>query len=126
MCCRSEFTVMIHIIIIIILGLNARRSPINVLSLSHWMSFPAIGIGSGVLGFRPYWGPSPFPSLSMLGVFHSLLGLTAIGFQSCFFLTADVAPPIRSTVDPSPSHFLGELPGLGLALIPDVVVSEAD
>src|SRR6218665_3690222 len=22
--------------------------------------FPAIGIGSGVLGFRPYWCPSPF------------------------------------------------------------------
>src|SRR6218665_2688650 len=33
-----------------------------------------IGIGSGVLGFRPYWCPSPFPSLSIpvLGVFHSL------------------------------------------------------
>src|SRR6218665_2879380 len=27
---------------------------------------------SGVLGFRPYWFPSPFPSLSILGVFHSL------------------------------------------------------
>src|SRR6218665_3450843 len=36
------------------------------------MSFPAIEIGSGVLGFRPYWCPSPFPSLSILGVFHSL------------------------------------------------------
>src|SRR6218665_3848906 len=30
------------------------------------------------------------------------------------------------SVDPSLSHFLGELPGLELALIPDVVVSEAD
>src|SRR6218665_2876979 len=28
--------------------------------------FPAIGIGSGVLGFRPYWCPSPFHSLSIL------------------------------------------------------------
>src|SRR6218665_1249913 len=58
------------------------------------MSFPAIGIGSSVLGFRPYWCPSPFPSLSILGVFHLLL--SAIGFQSCFFFTADVSPPIRS------------------------------
>src|SRR6218665_3704482 len=50
------------------------------------MNFPAIGIGSSVLGFRPYWCPSPFPSLSILGVFHPLF--TAIGFQSCFFFTA--------------------------------------
>ena len=50
------------------------------------MSFPAIGIGSGVLGFRPYWCPS---------------------------------------VDPSLTHFLGEFPGLGLVLVPDVVVPEA-
>src|SRR6218665_2508245 len=57
-------------------------------SLPHYVSFPAIGIGSGVLGFRPYWCPSTFPSLSILGVFHSLL--SAIGFQSCFFFTADV------------------------------------
>src|SRR6218665_1686069 len=57
---------------------------------------PAIGIGFGVLGFRPYWCPSPFPSLSILGAFHSLL--SAIGFQSCFFFTADVSPPIRSTL----------------------------
>src|SRR6218665_3949706 len=58
--------------------------------------FPAIGIGSGVLGFRAYWCPSPFPSLSILGVFHLLL--SAIGFQSRFFFTADVSPPIRSTL----------------------------
>src|SRR6218665_242186 len=58
--------------------------------------FPAIGIGSGVLGFRPYRCPSPFPSLSILGVFQSLF--SAIGFQSCFFFTADVSPPIRSTL----------------------------
>src|SRR6218665_1784168 len=30
------------------------------------------------------------------------------------------------SVDPSLSHFLGEFPGLGLALVPDVVVSEAE
>src|SRR6218665_1139143 len=60
------------------------------------MSFPAIGIGSGALGFCPYWCPSPFHSLSILGVFHSLL--SAIGFQSYFLFTADVSPPIRSTL----------------------------
>src|SRR6218665_1881581 len=59
------------------------------------VSFPAIEIGSGVLGFRPYWCPLPFPSPSILGVFHSFL--SAIGYQSCFFFTADVSPPIRST-----------------------------
>src|SRR6218665_2584436 len=47
-------------------------------------------------GLRPYWCPSPFPSPSILGVFHSLL--SAIGFQSYFFFTADVSPPIRSTL----------------------------
>src|SRR6218665_2515354 len=31
-----------------------------------------------------------------------------------------------NSVDPSLTHFLGEFPGLGLALIPDVVVSEAE
>ena len=30
------------------------------------------------------------------------------------------------SVDPSLTHFLGEFPGLGLALAPDVVVPEAD
>src|SRR6218665_3528503 len=29
------------------------------------------------------------------------------------------------SVDPSLTHFLGEFPGLGLALVPDVVVPEA-
>src|SRR6218665_598597 len=47
-------------------------------------------------GLSPVWCPSPFPSLSILGVYHSLL--SAIGFQSCFFFTADVSPPIRSTL----------------------------
>src|SRR6218665_460850 len=30
------------------------------------------------------------------------------------------------SVDPSLTHFLGEFPGLGLALVPDVVVQEAE
>src|SRR6218665_330790 len=55
-------------------------------------------ISSSLGEFPSYWDwlwcPSPFPSLSILGVFHLLL--STIGFQSCFFFTADVSPPIRS------------------------------
>src|SRR6218665_1486360 len=88
---------------------------------SSLCEFPAIGIGSGVLGFRPYWCPSPFPSLSILGFFHLLL--SAIGFQSFLLYGRRIA---THSVDPSLTHFLGEFPGLGLALGPDVVVPEAD
>src|SRR6218665_861038 len=83
------------------------------------MSFPAIGIDSGVLGFHPFWCPSPFPSLSILGVFH--LPLSAIGFQSFFFFRI-----ATHSVHPSLTEFLGEFAGLGLALLPDVVVPEAE
>src|SRR6218665_3098446 len=41
--------------------------------LPRWVSFQAVGTGSGVLGFRPCWCPSHFPSPSRLGVFHSLI-----------------------------------------------------
>src|SRR6218665_323317 len=85
---------------------------------SSLSEFPAIGIGSGVLGFRPCGCLSPFPSPSILGVFHSLL--SAIGFQSHFFFTADVS--IHPFGRPFMTPFLGEFPGLGLALVPDVVV----
>src|SRR6218665_3766421 len=79
--------------------------------------FPlAIGIGSGVLGFRPYWCPSPFPSPSILCVFHSLL--SAIIFQSCFFFTADVSPPIRSTLHLLTFYVSSRL---GMALVPDIL-----
>src|SRR6218665_1854784 len=85
-------------------------------------------ISSSLGEFPGYWDwlwcPSPFPSLSKLGVFHSFL--STIGFQSCFFFTADVSPFATHSVDPSLTHFLGEFPGLGLALVPDVVVTEAE
>src|SRR6218665_1078722 len=87
-------------------------------SLPHLVSFPAIGIGFGVLGFHLYWCPSPFPLPSILGVFHSLL--SPIGFQSCFLLYGRHIP--TPSVDPSLTHFPGEFPGLGRALVPDVVV----
>src|SRR6218665_866900 len=84
------------------------------------MSFPAFGIGSGVLGFRPYWCPSPFHSPSILGVFHSLVPLD-------FNRVSSLRPTYSHTFgDPSLTHFLGEFPGLGLALVPDVVVPEVE
>src|SRR6218665_1510711 len=33
---------------------------------------------------------------------------------------------VTHSVDPSLTHFLGEFPGLGVALVPDVVVPEAE
>jgi len=33
---------------------------------------------------------------------------------------------LHPSVDPSLTQFLGEFPGLGLALVPDVVVAEAE
>src|SRR6218665_2659275 len=47
-------------------------------------------------GLSPVLVSIAFPSLSILGVFHSLF--STIGFQSCFFFTADVSPPIRLTL----------------------------
>src|SRR6218665_484808 len=66
------------------------------MALVSW-AFARIGVHRPSLRFR-------------LGVFHSLL--SAIGFQSCFFFTADVLPPIRSRY-PLLTHFLGEFPWLG-------------
>src|SRR6218665_1647177 len=82
--------------------------------------FPAIGIGSGVLGFRPYWCPSPFPSHTWCFPFALICHWISI-----VFLLYDRRIATHS-VDPSLTHFLGEFPGLGLTLVPDVVVPEAD
>ena len=80
------------IIIIINPGLNARRSPMSHLFLTRWVS-KLLGLALVSWAFARIG----VPSLSILGVFfHSLL--SAIGFQSCFFVTADVSPPIRSTL----------------------------
>src|SRR6218665_335817 len=78
-------------------------------------------ISSSLSKFSSYWDwlwcPSPFPSPSILGVFHSLL--SAIGFQSCFFFTPTYHHPFGR---PFTYSLLGEFPGLELALVPDVVV----
>src|SRR6218665_3457086 len=91
----------------------------NVPSLPHYLSFPAIGIGFGVLGFRPYWCSSPFPSPSILDVFHSLF------LSSDFNRVSSLRPTYRHPFGRL-THFLGEFPGLGLALVLDVVVPEAE
>src|SRR6218665_14941 len=88
---------------------------------AHKVSFPAIGIGSGVLGVRPPLGPSPLPSPSILDVFHSLFLPLDINRVS------SLRPTYRHPFGrPSLTHFLGEFPGLGLALVPNVVVPEAE
>ena len=73
---------------------------------------------SGILGCRPRWCPSssPSPSISRCFLFTFLhLPLDFIHVSKPIYLH----PFSRLT------HFLGEFPGLGLALVPDVVVPEA-
>src|SRR6218665_3350813 len=60
-------------------------------------------ISSSLAEFLSYWvwlwcpaWAFAFLSTSILDVIHSLL--SAIGFQSCLYFTADVSPPIRSTL----------------------------
>src|SRR6218665_3373339 len=87
------------------------------------MSLQGIRTDSGVLGSRPYWCPSPFPSPSRLGVFHSLFFICH--WISFVFLVYGRRIATHS-VDPSLTYFLDEFPGLGLALITDVVIPEAE
>src|SRR6218665_260403 len=63
-----------------------------------------------------------FPFAFHISVFPIHSSSPAIEFHSCFFFTTDV---LHSSVDPSLTHFLGDFPGLGLALVSGVVVPEA-
>ena len=90
--------------------------------LTRWVS-RLIRNGSGILGFFPCWCLSPFPSPSISRCFSVHSTSLAIEFHSCFFFTTDLSPPIGRPVTYS---LLGEFPGLGLALVPDVVVPEAE
>src|SRR6218665_1955202 len=82
--------------------------------------------------FPRYWdwlwcpGLSPFPSPSILGVFHSLLSASYLPLDFNRVSSVYGRRIATHSVDPSLPHFLGEFPGLGLALVPDVVVPEAD
>src|SRR6218665_15557 len=71
-------------------GLSARRCPMS----PHCVSIQAIGTGSGILGFRPYWCPFLFPSSSVSGCFSIHSSSPAIEFHSCFILMTDVSVPI--------------------------------
>src|SRR6218665_3944998 len=56
------------------------------------MSFQAIGTGSGILGFRPCWCPSPFPSPSISRCFPFILLHLPLDFIR-LFLTVTVSAP---------------------------------
>src|SRR6218665_449238 len=62
------------------------------------MSFQAIGTGSGILGYRQCWCPSPFPLSPSISRFFFLHSSHAIGFHPCFFFKTDVSAPMRSTL----------------------------
>src|SRR6218665_1108275 len=90
---------------------------------------------SSSLGEFPSWDWLWCPGLSpvlvsialpfafhILGVFHSLF---ICHWISIVFLLYGRRIATHS-VDPSLTHFLGEFPGLGLVLVPDLVVLEAE
>ena len=117
---RSEainpFIVLYELIIIIIIRrLNARRSPISHLFPNRWVS-PLLGLALVSWAF------------ARIGVHRLSLRFPYLMFSirsSIVFLLYGRRIATHS-VDPSLTHFLGEFPGLGLALVPDVVVPEAD
>src|SRR6218665_1614110 len=79
--------------------------------------------GSGILGYRPCWCPSPFPSPSISRCFPFIL--FTCHWISFVFLLYD--PRLCTCpIDPSLTNFLGKFPGLGQAPVPDVVVQEAE
>src|SRR6218665_2414327 len=85
--------------------------------LLGWLWYPA-------MGYRLCWCPSPFPSPSIYRYISIHSSLPAIGF---FIRVLSLRRRICThSVDPSLTHCLCEFPGLGLALIPDVVVPEAE
>ena len=62
--------------------------------------------------------------LPYLGVFPFTLFHLPLNFIRVLFITPDVSAPIRSTLNLL--TFLGEFTGLGLALVPDIVVLKAE
>jgi len=68
-------------------------------------------------------------AFARIGVYRPSLRLPYLVYSIRCYLPLDFnrVASLRPTYrHPSLSHFLGEFPGLGLALIPDVVVSEAE
>src|SRR6218665_3465620 len=109
------------IIIIIIRRLNAHRSPMSHLFLTNG-EFPS--------SWDWLWCPGLSPVLVSIAppfAFHTWCFPFALicHWISIVFLLYGRRIATYS-VDPSLSHFLSEFPGLGLALVPDVVVPEAE
>src|SRR6218665_722586 len=91
------------------------------------MSFQAIGTGSGILGYRPCWCPSPFPlspSISRCFSIHS--SSPAIRFHTCFTVLFLLYDRCICTYSPYPLFAYGKFRGLGLALVPDIVTPEVE
>src|SRR6218665_434593 len=91
-------------------------------------------ISSSLGEFPSYWdwlwcpGLSPvLVSIALPFAFHTWCFSFALIYHwiSIVFLLYDRRIATHS-VDPSLTHFIGEFPGLGLALVPDVVVPVAD
>src|SRR6218665_1072790 len=85
---------------------------------------------SSSLGEFPSWCPGLSPVLASIALpfaFHTWCFPFALIYHwnSIVFLLYGRRIATHS-VDPSLTHFLGEFPGLGLALVPDVVVPEAE
>ena len=111
---------MTPIIIIINQGWAQRPQESNVQSLPH--SFPSY--------WDWLWCPGLSPvllSIALPFAFHAWCFPFAVicHWISIVFLLYGRRIATHSA-DPSLSHFLGEFPALGLALIPDVVLSEAE
>src|SRR6218665_661005 len=88
-------------------------------------------ISSSLGGFPDYWdwlwcpGLSPvLVSIALPFAFHTFPFALICHWISIVFLLYGRRITTHS-VDPPLTHFLGEFPGLGLALIPDVVVPQA-
>src|SRR6218665_3269633 len=69
-------------------GLSARWCPMSLTS----------SLSEFLMGYRPCWCPSPFPSPSIFRCFSIHSSSPAIGFHSCFCFTDDVSAHIRSTL----------------------------
>src|SRR6218665_1205414 len=122
MCHSESAKINVIIIIIIIHRLNARRSP---------MSIRFLTIGE----FPSYWDWLWCPSwaFARIGVHRPSVRLPYLVFSICYYLPLDsIMFPLYGrhiathSVDPSLTHFLGEFPGFGLALVPDIVGPEAE
>src|SRR6218665_1943022 len=108
------------IIIIIIRRLNARRSPMSHLFLTRRVSqLLGLALVSGAF--------ARIGSIALPFAFHTwCFSFDLIYHWISIVFLLDGRRIATHSVDPSLTHFLSEFPGLGLALVPNAVVPEAD